>query len=682
MHQINCRPFTFLNKYWVKIGVFLLTSPCVMGQNDSLPSLISLEEIAVEATRLKTPKAKATMALSVLDFSERQQLQQQFSLQEYLTRVPGLFSLNATNYAQDLRVSIRGFGARAAFGIRGIKIIVDGIPETTPDGQGQIDNLPLGLIERIEVIRGPASSLYGNAAGGTLYINTVDNFKKNTAELRTTFGSNGMQSYQATAFLKNSKTAAILYLNSTDTEGYRDNSGLEQRQFNARIKHRFSNTSTLRWQFNYTNSPKAEDAGGLTLEEADQNRRQARQRNLDYDTFEKVKHLKTGLQWEKQWSSQWVSNSYAFYSFRDFYGKLPFENGGIVDLERNYFGGGTTFTWNSRTKQHQFQMGVEATAQDDQRDRYLNLKGVQGERSFSQLESFSNIGVFAVDEIQLNRWLVRMGLRYDRQRLGTDTAENKRRYNVINPSIGIGYELAAASQLYARIASSFEAPTLSELSANPSGGEGFNPELNPSKAINYELGWKLQRPQTTLEANVFYTRSSNEILPYELEAFAGRTFYRNTGATQRQGLELFWEQRWKRWELTNSVTLAKYTFDDFVLKNTELSGKQLPGIPGQQWIMNLMYSTSSRWKFQFEGQHIGKFYADNNNVHEVKAYQLFQLQTHKAFDLQGASLALFGGVYNIFNTEYFDNIRLNAFGSRFYEPAPGRTFFGGASIRF
>ena len=676
-------PLSFVNECSSKIAALLfLIGPTVWGQNNRLQDTISLNEIALEATRLKTSKSQTTMAISVLDFSQRQELQQQFSLQEYVTRVPGLFSLNATNYAQDLRVSIRGFGSRSAFGIRGIKIIVDGIPETTPDGQGQIDNLPLGLIQRIEVIRGPASSLYGNAAGGTLYISTVDNFKKNAVDFRTTFGSNSMQSYQATAFLKNSKTSAILYLNSTDTEGYRDNSGLEQRQFNARVKHRFSETSTLRWQFNYTSSPKAEDPGGLTLDDATQNRRQARQRNLDYDTYEKVNHLKTGLQWKKIMSPQWEWNSYAFYSFRDFYGKLPFENGGIVDLERNYFGGGTNFTWNSTNDKHQFQVGAEATSQKDQRDRYLNLRGTQGERSFSQLESFSNIGIFAVDEIQFNRWLFRTGLRYDRQRLGTDTAANKIHYNVINPSLGISYELAEGNHLYARVGSSFEAPTLSELSANPSGGEGFNPDLNPSKAVNYELGWKLQQPKTTLEANLFYTRSSNEILPYELEAFPGRSFYRNAGATQRKGIEILWEQRWKQWELTNTVTLAEYTFDDFVLNNNALSGKQLPGIPGQQWTANLMYTTLSNWKFQLEGQHIGKFYADNNNAHAVDAYQLFQLQAQKAFDLKWATLSFFGGVFNIFDTEYFDNIRLNAFGSRFYEPAPGRTFFGGASIRF
>ena len=661
---------------------YLLFHSIIWAQNDSIPGLISLDEVALEATRLSSSQAATPLAVSVLTFTQRQALKQQLSLQEYLTSVPGLFSLNAGNYAQDLRVSIRGFGARAAFGIRGIKIIVDGIPETTPDGQGQIDNLPLGLIQSIEVLRGPASSLYGNAAGGTLYINTLDRFENNAFDFRTTLGSFGMSSFQATALLKNNKTSAILYQNSTTTDGFRNNSGLEQHLFNAKIKHRFSKDAILRWQFNYTNSPKAEDAGGLTLDEATADRGQARQRNLDYDTYEKIAHLKTGLQFEKRLSPLWEWNSYGFYSYRDFYGKLPFENGGIVDLERNYFGLGTHFTYKAANKKHQLQIGLETASQKDQRDRYLNLSGTQGERSFSQLESFSNFGVFAVDEIHLNRWLLRTGLRYDHQRLGTDTTDNTIRFNVLNPSVGISYKLMEAQYLFAGIATSFEAPALSELSANPTGGEGFNPDLDPSNAINYELGWKWHQTKTTLEASVFYIRSDNEILPYELEASPGRSFYRNAGATQRRGIEILWKQRWKQWLLTNTFTQARYTFDAFVLKGNDLSGKELPGIPQQQWTANLMYTAKSNWKFQLEGQHVGQFYADNNNAHAVEDYQLFQLQATKTIALSWGTIALFGGVQNIFDVDYFDNIRLNAFGSRFYEPAPGRSFFGGLSFRF
>ena len=149
----------------------------VQAQNSSKTSTITLDEVAIKALKLETPRSLLPYSVSVINLEEIQAVHQQLSLQEYLGAVPGLFSLNATNYAQDLRISIRGFGARAAFGIRGIKLIVDGIPETTPDGQGQLDNLPLGLLKNIEVLRGPSASLYGNASGGVLYLNTQDSLQ-------------------------------------------------------------------------------------------------------------------------------------------------------------------------------------------------------------------------------------------------------------------------------------------------------------------------------------------------------------------------------------------------------------------------------------------------------------------------------------------------------------------------
>ena len=659
----------------------MLTGNTLRGQNDSIPAVIALDEVALEATRLETSRAMAPMAVSQLEFSSRQGLQQQFTLQEYLTRVPGLFALNATNYAQDLRVSIRGFGSRAAFGIRGIKIIVDGIPETTPDGQGQVDNLPLGLIQSIEVLRGPASSLYGNAAGGTLYINTLDSFEKNGAQLRATFGAFQMRSYQATAFLKNAKTSAVLYLNDTSTEGYRDNSAMAQRQFNARVKHYFSDSSVLRLQLNYTDSPRAEDPGGINLEDATANRQQARQRNVDFDTYEKVNHFKTGLQWEKKLNTRWQWNSYAFYAFRDFYGKLPFETGGIVDLTRNYYGLGTHFTQRSLDGKHQLQAGIETAVQKDQRDRFINANGEQGTNTFSQLETFANFGIFIVDELHFNNWLLRTGLRYDRQRLDTDTRTEAKIYNTVNPSIGLRYRLAPQNQLYARVSSSFETPALSELSANPNGGAGFNPFLEPAQSVNYEMGWKSNSAKTTFEINGFYITTTNEILPYELEAFPGRSFYRNTGATERLGLELLWEQRWKNWRMTTTWTEAKYTFESLSSDDRGRDGNALPGIPGRQITANVFYSSPSGWKLQWEGQHVGSFFADNNNVHEVAAYQLVQLQAQKTFELPWGALSFFTGVQNLLDVAYYDNIRINAFGSRFYEPAPGRTFYGGIQWR-
>jgi len=648
----------------------------VQAQNQSALVTITLSEVALQAPKTETPRNQLPFSLSVQSVDEFQKIYQQLSLQEYLVAVPGLFTQNANNYAQDLRISLRGFGARAAFGIRGIKLIVDGIPETTPDGQGQLDNLPLGLLSSVEVLRGPSASLYGNASGGVLYLNTLDQLENETIQLQSRLGAYGFQSYQLNTSLKGEKTVALLHINRTKTDGFRQNSGFEQTLFNTKIKHRLSPKSTLQLQLNYTDSPRAEDAGGITLEDTEADWSQARQRNVAYDTYESVNQFKSGLRWQQDWGDQWNLDTYGFYTFRDFYGKLPFENGGIIDLTRNYFGFGSRL--NYIQDKHRWQIGIETAQQADQRDRYLNLNGAQGSLSFSQLESFGSFGIYILDEVRWEKVLLRTSLRYDDLRLGADSVSEDQTYQVLNPSVGLSYEVASQHRLFADFSSSFETPALSELSANPSGAEGLNLELEPARALNYELGWKGLWAKIRMEANVFFIESTNEILPYELEAFPGRSFYRNAGATQRWGVEVFGSYQWEQWELQASMTQAQYRFTE----NNTSEGNTLPGIPNSQFFLQVGYTSLQNWQFQLTGEHIGSLYADTDNAVQIEAFQKVRLQGGKTIALGDLELNLFAGINNLFDVRYFDNIRLNAFGGRYYEPAPGRNAFFGLSAAF
>ena len=648
----------------------------VQAQNQSALVTITLSEVALQAPKTETPRNQLPFSLSVQSVDEFQKIYQQLSLQEYLVAVPGLFTQNANNYAQDLRISLRGFGARAAFGIRGIKLIVDGIPETTPDGQGQLDNLPLGLLSSVEVLRGPSASLYGNASGGVLYLNTLDQLENETIQLQSRLGAYGFQSYQLNTSLKGEKTVALIHINRTKTDGFRQNSGFEQTLFNTKIKHRLSPKSTLQLQLNYTDSPRAEDAGGITLEDTEADWSQARQRNVAYDTYESVNQFKSGLQWQQDWGDQWNLDTYGFYTFRDFYGKLPFENGGIIDLTRNYFGFGSRL--NYIQDKHRWQIGIETAQQADQRDRYLNLNGAQGSLSFSQLESFGSFGIYILDEVRWEKVLLRTSLRYDDLRLGADSVSEDQTYQVLNPSVGLSYEVASQHRLFADFSSSFETPALSELSANPSGAEGLNLELEPARALNYELGWKGLWAKIRMEANVFFIESTNEILPYELEAFPGRSFYRNAGATQRWGVEVFGSYQWEQWELQASMTQAQYRFTE----NNTSEGNTLPGIPNSQFFLQVGYTSLQNWQFQLTGEHIGSLYADTDNAVQIEAFQKVRLQGGKTIALGDLELNLFAGINNLFDVRYFDNIRLNAFGGRYYEPAPGRNAFFGLSVAF
>ena len=342
------------------------------AQEDTLNALI--DEIEVRATRISTSPLQQPYSLATYNASPLQETRQQLSLQEYLYQIPGLFSLNANNYAQDLRISIRGFGARAAFGIRGVKIVVDGIPETTPDGQGQIDNLNVGIVERLEVLKGPSAALYGNASGGVIQVYSKANFEESFARAALTFGSFGMQQYQVGGGLVQGKTRAILQGTHTRTNGYRDQSNLVNSNFNARVFHDFSDKSKLNFQVNYTNSPVGDDPGGINAESVVENRQQARDRNVLFQTGESINQFKFGGQYRLALDEEKSLQLYGFYSNRNFEGRIPIPSNGWIELGRNYVGQGGHFKLqkDAFNGKNTLQIGYELALQQDARQRFRN----------------------------------------------------------------------------------------------------------------------------------------------------------------------------------------------------------------------------------------------------------------------------------------------------------------------
>ena len=666
-----------INKYFKTLLVAISFHTVIAQVEDSLQQKIALKEITLDAIRIKTPKRIIPFALTYQTFEANQLGLPQNSLQDYLTSVPGLYAQNTQNFAQDLRLSIRGFGARSGFGIRGIQLIVDGIPETTPDGQGQLDNLPLGLIQSLTVLRGPASSFYGNASGGVIKINTLEDFEDNFVRIRAQGGSYSSRNLAATVGFKKNKTKAVIFQNFTQSEGYRDHSKYKQQVFNARILHDISTDNQIRFQFNYTNSPYAYDAGGINIQNVQENRKQARLQNETYKTYETVDHLKTGLQWEKQINDKLSLDTYAFYTHRDFVGRLPFGFGGYVDLERNYYGLGSALEFKPRNN-HLMQLRFSLADQKDHRKRFRNEEGTPGDITLDQDELFFNTALSFLDELKWDYSILRLGLRYDHQRLGTQKQSDKVNLNTFNPSLGYTYTGLGSHVLFISYSSSFETPTLNELSANPSGGDGFNPNLSPSKAQNFELGWRLTSPENTLEATLYYINTQNEILPYELENFPDRDFYRNTGKTERRGIELFWEHQKGPWEWILSYNYASLKFDNYILGENDLSGKNLPGVPQQQFSSSLQYNFSNGWGILLQTQYTGELYADDANSTMVSDYLLTNLRLWKPF----RKIIFFGGVNNLLNRDYFDNVRINGFGKRYYEPAPTRNIYLGMSYNF
>jgi len=656
-----------------------------MAQRDSIP-IISIDSVIINASRLAEPQLILPLASTKLSFIETQNIRQQLSLQDYLQEIPGLFSLNANNFSQDLRVSIRGFGSRSAFGIRGIKILVDGIPETTPDGQGQIDNLNLGIIKDIEVIRGPSSTLYGNASGGVISIQTMDLVKEDFFKGAMTVGSYDFQKFQFLSGFQRKKSTYIFQGSQTKTNGYRNQSGFKNNSFNAKIKYRLSEKSKLNFNINYTDSPKAEDAGGLTLDELNSNRRQARQRNIDFKTEEFVSQFKIGSNFEYDLNKKMTFATYGFFSYRDFYGRLPFEFGGIVDLNRNYFGNGSSMNFNAEN--NKLKIGYDWAIQNDHRSRFRNLEGEQGDKTLDQLERFSTIGVYALNHYSIGKFLIRAGVRYDGNTLKADDNfldngddSGSINLNAFNPSLGVSYKLSSKATLFTGFSTSFETPALSELSSNPEDIGGFNEALKPQKAHNYEIGYRSITDKQRFEAVLFYIHTKDDLVPFELEEFPDRTFFRNAGSTNRKGLELSYQRNLtNKFKLSTVYTYSDFEYDTYSIPSGDFKGKALPVIPKHKGLVSLLFQ-GKKLTAKVEANYIGSLYTNDANSVEVQGYSVINVNLGYKTKLGTLEVSPFFGINNLFDSNYNDNIRINAFGGRYYEAAPGFNVFGGLRVQ-
>ena len=668
----------FISRLFFFLAFFIVVTVSAQVQ-DSIPK-IDLDNVIVKSAKINVNSKQVPFSVSIKNFNENRNYTSKSSLSDFTNSIPGLYASSSNNFSQDLRISIRGFGARSAFGIRGIKLIVDGIPETTPDGQSQLDNLPLGLISNIEVLRGPSSILYGNSSGGVISINTLSNSSEPYFKTSAVFGAYQYQSIQRTRVFDWNNSSLVVHFDKRRSNGYRDFSGYKSSILNLRYLRDLDENNEIVLQLNYTDSPYAYDAGGLKLSEVEDNRRQSRKNNFDYDTYEKVRHIKTGFSWKHLNDNNSFIDSYFFYQKRDFNSKLPFNYGGIIFLERDYYGIGTKYlkTFHSENKTRTITLGIDHTNQQDDRRRFKNNLGEQGEKTFDQLEKFKNTGIYLINQTDYGSGLLfRYGIRFDNNKIGTDF-EDFISLNKFNPSLGISYSLNNSNNIYFSTGTSFETPTLNELSNNPN-GNGLNKNLDPSSSVNYEIGWRRSVSNLLVEATVYLINTDNEILPYEIEEFPGKNFYRNVGSTRRYGIELNSQLLFSNGKLNLSYTNSKNIFKDFNLDGDDLKDLSIPGIPDQILDIELILNLSKRQSIAINNRLIGELYADNLNETQTSSYNLLGLTYSKKI-FKNSQIYL--GVNNLLDVNYYDNIRINAFGKRYFEPAPKRNFHFGINFSF
>ena len=653
-----------MSKYFIILFALLFQVNLLGFNSDTL----ELETVQLKSVLIN----QSNPALTVSNISYKENEIRPINFQDAIEFSPSVWVTNSENQAQDNRMSIRGFGARSAFGIRGIKIVLDDIPLTTPDGQSQVDNIPFDLIQNIEILKSLSSTRHGNASGGVVYVNTFSELSSvQGVFLKLSFGTHGYKTKEATYSKKRDKSSTILRISQAESNGYREHSSYKNKSFF--FKHTID-LEKVKLKINslYFDSPYAFDPGGLTIESVNENSTQARDRNVLFDAQESVKQLQAGLALDWKTAAGTVKSS-LYYSNRDFIGLLPFTNGGYVELNRDF--AGLELSLNSRFNEFEWMFGASAQSQADDRKRFQNNEGVKGEMAMDQLESFDSYGMFALGSLNKPKYSLQAGVRFDVHQISMDDnfgldqqyVDYSSRLSAYSPNIGFIYNLNKKDELYANYGSSYETPSLSELSANPD-GSGFNNQLSPMVSNGFDIGYRKSTRRFSYSLTAFHIDTKDEIVRYELEGFEGMNFYKNLGLSKRYGIEFEGNHRLGKHHIVKaSYTQAKYEFE-----NQGVRG-ELAGIPKSNLEFEWLYNKNG-FNFKLDFKQVSSMFADNNNEVKVPSYALANIAVKNNFNIKGFSLNLGLQIRNLFDEKYYDNIRTNAFGNRFYEPASLRQF--------
>ncbi|MFJ4294306.1 TonB-dependent receptor family protein [Cupriavidus sp. NPDC089707] len=669
----------------------------------------TLPDIVVTATRSEQRRFDEPAAVDSVQVDPLRSATPLVNLSEVLAGVPGVAVRDRQNYSQDLQLAVRGFGTRSTFGVRGVRLYVDGIPATMPDGQGQASTADLANAGRVEVLRGPFAQVYGNASGGVVQVFTPDPPKDGfTARASTGFGSDGQ--WQAGVALAggNERLGGSLDAWTYQTDGYREHSAARRYQLNARVVAQPASGTRVIGQFNYFNQPLAQDPLGLTRAQADANPRQVVPAATQFDTGKNVEQAQAGVVVEHQLtdidslSGRLYGGTRNLYQRLGFSGAAPTSSGGIVDLDRIY--GGGALSWSRRTTAANglpllWTAGMEANGMRDGRNGYVNQDGGQGALRRDETNTATDLGAFAqVDWTFHPAWRVVGGVRASRVRLGIDdqfiTAASPddsgtATYSNVSPVLGLVWHALDTLNVYANLGRGFETPTLTEVAYGP-GGVGTNLGLRASTSRQGEIGIKWQAHGQRLEAALFDADSHDEVVPQSNNA--GRTVYQNVNGVRRRGFELGWRGGFlgqvgtpgqgggSRIEAGLAYTwLDAYFGDAFVNAQgqTVAAGNRLPGTARHSVNAELAWRPLAPLTLGAEMRVDSRVYADDLNTQGAPGYAVFNLRAGYEFRIGPTRVYLFGRIDNVTDRRYIGSVIVNEANGRYFEPAPGRRFFIG-----
>ncbi|HBS4473703.1 TonB-dependent receptor PqqU [Klebsiella pneumoniae] len=661
------------------------------------------QTMVVTAAPTTVSELDTPAAVSVVNGDEMRQAAPRVNLSESLGAVPGLQVQNRQNYAQDLQLSIRGFGSRSTYGVRGLRIYVDGIPATMPDGQGQTSNIDIGSVDTIEVLRGPFSALYGNSSGGVINVTSQTGTQPPTVEASSYYGSFGTWHYgmKATGAVGDGSHAGdVDYTVSTNrftTHGYRDHSGARKNLANARLGVRINDVSKLTLLLNSVDI-KANDAGGLTADEWRDNPRQS-PRGDQYNTRKNTRQTQAGLRYERQLSAQddlsvmmyaGERETTQFQSIPRAPQLKPSHAGGVIDLTRHYQGIDTRLTHRGELLVPvTLTAGLDYENMSERRKGYENFVMVNGAPQYGEqgaLRRNERNLMWNVDPYLQTQWQLTdklsldAGVRYSSVWFdsndyyitpgnGDDSGDAS--YHKWLPAGSLKYALTDAWNVYLSAGRGFETPTINELSYRSDNQSGLNFGLKPSTNDTVEIGSKTRIGNGLFTAALFQTNTDNEIVVDS--SSGGRTSYKNAGKTRRQGMELGLDQQFgESWRLKAAWTWLDATYRTNVCDDASCNGNRIPGIARNMGYASFGYQPEQGWYAGSDIRYMSDIMANDENTAKAPSWTVVGLTTGYKWSYGRMDMDLFGRIDNLFDREYVGSVIVNESNGRYYEPAPGR----------
>jgi len=669
--------------------------------------------VVVSGTRADHLSFDLPAAIDVVDASQIRDTQPRVNASEALAAVPGLVARDRQNYAQDLQISSRGFGARSAFGVRGVRLVADGIPATMPDGQGQAATFNLDMAERIEVLRGPFSALYGNHSGGVVQLFTRDPKGAPAVEASFAAGSDGLRKTDVNAQGSSGKLGYLLDASRFETDGYRDHSAATRDQAYAKLVVEPSATSRLVLTASGLRQDDTQDPLGVTWAtyqrdpragEIDGTDTQTPRRTLAerYDTRKSIDHQQFGISYESRFGpdrlqlTAWGGNRRViqYQSFSRAFQAPATHSGGVIDFDRDFYGidanwrvvrelaGGTL----------RATAGIELAQSKDARQGFENFVGntfgVKGNLRRDEQNEVRSADPYAQLEWEKGQWVLTGGVRRSRVSFDVDDRflsngndSGSVDYRHTTPLAGVLYKVSPTLNVYASAARGFETPTMNELFYSGTGA-GFNFRLKPAIGTHLELGAKaMLAPGVRVNAALFQVRTKDELV---VDASSGgRTSYRNASATLRQGGELSLDADFGGgWNAKLAVSALRAIYDEGFGAVPE--GSRLPGIPKTSLYGELGWKDAQgRFGAALETVANGRVYAEDSNTQQAApGYAIVNARVQASQQLGGWRFKEFARLNNLFDRGYVGSVIVGDTNRRYYEAAPGRNWVLGVSAQY